>query len=161
MSEISDPVDLQLIQLLAEKSAEELSFEELDLLRERLAVSPALRVAIAEHLRTESYLSQVLGGFAISPEQIITKAEAQQQASQTRPWQWLLGIVACALLVAVVGAVFLNALRTPDEQQLLAELEKKQRDEAAKEAVPEDEKKAVPAEVALTEQPAEPAVGTG
>ncbi|HTN76815.1 MAG TPA: PQQ-binding-like beta-propeller repeat protein, partial [Pirellulaceae bacterium] len=58
-------------------------------------------------------------------------------------------------------AVFLNALRTPDEQQLLAELEKKQRDEAAKEAVPEEEKKTVPAEVAPTEQPAEPAVGTG
>src|SRR5262245_30169822 len=56
-----DPVDQQLIDLLNEKPPEELSFEELDLLRERLSQSPALRAALAAHLETESYLSQVLG----------------------------------------------------------------------------------------------------
>lgn len=112
-SEPIDPVDQQLIQLLEEKPAEELSFEQLDLLRSRLEVSPPLRAALANYLQTESYLTQVLGSFSVSPEAIISRAEAEN-ASRTRPWQWLAGSVLCLGLIGVLVAVFANALKTPE-----------------------------------------------
>ena len=52
MSDTPDPIDLQLIELLRQKSPEELTFEELDLLRTRLTESPALRNALADYLKT-------------------------------------------------------------------------------------------------------------
>jgi outer membrane protein assembly factor BamB len=123
MSESLPPADQQLIELLEHKSPEELSFEELELLRARLGESPLLRVALAKHLQTESYLTQVLGNFTISPEVVIARAEAHH-AAQARPWQWLIGGVVCIGLGAVLVAVFLNAMKAPEDPRLAVVIDK-------------------------------------
>lgn len=112
MSENFESVDQQLIELLQQKAPEELTFEELDLLRQRLGESLPLRQALAEHLQTESYLTQVLGDFSVSPETIMTRAKAEESAS-VRPWQWTLGGVVCLGLVAILIGVFRSALERP------------------------------------------------
>ncbi len=138
MSDTTNPVDRKLIELLQQKTPEELSFEELDLLRSRLSESAELRQALSEYLQTESYLTQVLGNFTVSPDAIIHKAQSQQRASEARPWQWLLGIGACLLMAAVVGAVFVNALRPPTEKQPLAAGKKKPPEDTDKKNVVPD-----------------------
>ncbi len=113
MSDSMHPIDEQLIQLLREKSAEELSFEELDQLRVRLAQSPALRAALAEYLQTESYLAQILGESHLSPDALIARAQAEQAAEKASAWQWVAGGLLCLLLVGVLVSVFINALQPP------------------------------------------------
>ncbi len=56
--------DPELIQLLQDKAPEELSFEEIELLRKRLRHSAELRDTLIEQLQMEEYISQALGRVA-------------------------------------------------------------------------------------------------
>lgn len=159
MSDSIDPADQQLIKLLEEKPAEELSFEELDLLRSRLGESPALRTALAKYLQTESYLTQVLGTFTISPEAIISRAESEE-AARTRPWQWLAGGVVCLGLIGVLVAVFVNAMKVPEEREVTQATQPpavEQVDPASTEMPPASPPGETPsAETPISDQPVEP-----
>lgn len=66
--------DQELIQLLQDKAPEELSLDEIQLLRERLRHSPELLDTLRGQLQMEEYLSQALGRVAVSADGIYAAA---------------------------------------------------------------------------------------
>lgn len=112
--------DSELLGLLEEKMPEELTIEEIELLRCRLAESPALREALAGQIYFESYLQAALARLNTSPEQIAARARRQQASSG-------LSLVLIVLMIvlpsaAILGLVGMNALFRPElAQQALEE----------------------------------------
>ena len=146
--------DQELLQLLDEKMPEELSFEEIELLRKRLAESPALREALASQVHFESYLQSALARLKISPAEIAAKARAQQA---NRGGLSLLAIVLMIVVpaVAVVGVLAFNAFSTPEVAQQNEEKNGDKKKEVAPEVEqPKTEDPVEPDENATTKQPA-------
>jgi|GEM_PF-1206076 len=101
--------DEELIRLLEQKTPEELTLQELDYLKQRLADSAPLREALLGHLQMEGYLAAALGRIQLSPQLIVAKAE---QSNRGRG----LGMVLVALFIGIpalglTGAVLYNAVR--------------------------------------------------
>lgn len=94
--------DPELIQLLQDKAPEELSFEEIELLRERLRHSAELRDTLLGQLQMEEYVSQALGRVAVSADEIYAAAAAQTSGRQRvlalLGWTGSLGLGIAALL---------------------------------------------------------------
>src|SRR5512145_2892540 len=96
--------DQELVALLGEKSPDELSEEEIDLLRRRIAESAELREALYGQLQLEAYLAAALARVNFSPGDILKRARQHQQ-SQSRAAAFYLGIPLAVL--ALVGMLFL------------------------------------------------------
>jgi outer membrane protein assembly factor BamB len=104
----------QLIELLAAKTPEELTPEEIDLVRSRLADSPELQQALASQLELDSQLSAALAQVSLSADDIVERAR-QQAPSPLSSFAWA-GILLVALpLIVLVGAVLWQAAREPRE----------------------------------------------
>lgn len=129
--------DQELLQLLDEKMPEELTLEEIELLRRRLAESAELRDALANQVHFESYLQTAFARLKHSPAEIAARARQQQR----RPGEMsrmliLLFIVVPA--IAIVGVVGLNSLAIPKVAQNEPPKEKEQ--EPKQETDPEAKK---------------------
>lgn len=90
--------DDQLIELVQSKPPEELSFEELDALRDGLRRSAALREALLDRLHMEQYLGHALGRIEVSVDHILRRA-AQEQPNRSNIGRLLgWGVALCVLL---------------------------------------------------------------
>src|SRR5262245_7237042 len=70
--------DQELLALVQAKTPDELSFEETDLLRTRLAESEDLREALFGQMQMEGYLAEALGRVHFTPQDILARAHADQ-----------------------------------------------------------------------------------
>ena len=139
--------DEQLILLIQEKTPEELSERELNLLRERLRTSATVQEALLGQVHFESYMNTVLGQVQISPEKIIQQAESVSQKKQSRRW-WF-GIT--LLLVCGLGTGLwwlsnrqsLKLENSPDQDKTIANA-----NEIDKSSVSEESTDAKPRQVA-------------
>jgi outer membrane protein assembly factor BamB len=103
--------DVELLKLLEEKTPEELTLQELDFLKQRLADSVPLREALLGRLQMEAYLAAALGRIQLSPELIVARAEKEQ----SRSWNFailLLLLLICLPILGLTGAVMYNAVAT-------------------------------------------------
>ncbi len=123
--------DQELLQLLDEKMPEELSLEEIELLRQRMAESPALREALASQVHLESYLQTALARLQLSPAAIAARAR-EQQAGRGGLSLVLLILMIVVPAIAVVGVVAINAFYSHELAQKgnNSEANEKQGDEA-------------------------------
>src|SRR5262245_55152999 len=100
--------DSELIQLVQEKAPEELSFDEVELWRERLKHSAELGETLLGQLQMEEYVSRALGRVAVSVDEIYSTAAARGAASRQRllallGWTASLGLGIVVLLWLVLG----------------------------------------------------------
>src|SRR5262249_12197700 len=100
--------DFELIQLVQEKAPEELSFDEVELLRERLRHSAELRETLLGQLQMEEYVSRALGRVAVSVDEIYATAAARGTAKRQRllgllGWTASLGLGIVVLLWLALG----------------------------------------------------------
>lgn len=107
---MSDMTDRELLELLEEKMPEELTLEEIELLRTRLAESPALREALSSQVHFESYLQAALARLKTSPAEIAARARKQQSGGLSLVLIILMIVVPA---VAVLGVVGLNVFFQP------------------------------------------------
>ena len=80
-AEKADMTDAELIALLEQKTPEELTLEEIELLRRRLAESDELRQTLLGQLQMETYLTEALSRIDLSPDKIVARASQQQPSS--------------------------------------------------------------------------------
>lgn len=106
--------DDQLLELLDQKTPEELTLEEIDVLRQRLIESPALRETLLTQVQMETYLTTALSRVNLSPQAIVARAQKHQPSSYGAI-TILVGLL-CLPLVALLGVVLVAAARneTPD-----------------------------------------------
>src|SRR6516225_2557831 len=100
--------DSELIQLVQEKAPEELSFDEVELLRERLKFSAELRETLIGQLHMEEYISRALGRVAVSVDEIYATAAARGATGRQRlfslmAWTLSLGLGIVVLLWLALG----------------------------------------------------------
>lgn len=106
--------DQELIQLLQEKSAGELTPAEIEAIRARWTQSPELRQALVEHLHLESQLTGALAPVRLDVDTILKRAASQRRtnAASLPHWTWLVGV--CLLLALSIGLfVFVAAPNPP------------------------------------------------
>lgn len=103
--------DLELLDLIHTKSPDELSVEEIELLRKGIAASPELRREVAERVEMEQYLHHALGRVNLSVDDIITRADQRTAGPASVMSQ--LGLVACALVGCAIGAAVILAIVSP------------------------------------------------
>ena len=94
--------DLELILLLQQKSAGELTPAEVEAIRARWTQSPELRQALVEHLHLESQLTGALSPVQLDVDTILKRAsEYRQPGHRSSPhWSWLIGLslfLACGI----------------------------------------------------------------
>ncbi len=94
--------DLELIELLQQKSAGELTSAEVDTIRARWTQSPELRQALGEHLHLESQLTGALSPIHLDVDMILKRALEQRQFQRVSSprWGWLIGLI-CVIAVGV------------------------------------------------------------
>ena len=96
--------DLELIELLQQKSAGELTPAEIDAIRARWTQSPALRQALVEHLHLETQLIGGLIPVQLDVDAILQRAAQYQKTSRSpAPWPWLITFVC---MLAAGGGLF-------------------------------------------------------
>src|SRR5215208_1150668 len=98
--------DAELIALLEQKSPEELSLEEIELLHRRLVESDELRQTLLDQLQMETYLAEALSRVELSPEKIVARAQ-QLQSSSTGSTLLLVLLIGLPLL-ALSAVVLVN-----------------------------------------------------
>jgi outer membrane protein assembly factor BamB len=109
--------DAELLELIQQKTPDELTPEEIELLRSRLAESHVLRELLIGQLQMETYLMTALGRVNLTPEQIVARA---QKAPETGSAGVLivLGLLIFLPLATLIGAVVMNALRDGEQAAL-------------------------------------------
>jgi len=105
--------DDQLIQLLQEKTPEELSLEEISLLQRRLAESEELRVTLFEQLEMEQYLAEALGRVEVSLDEVASSRATR--VSRHHPILLSVIAVVCLGLIGFISLVIVAAMRSPDD----------------------------------------------
>ena len=106
--------DQELIQLLQQKSAAELTAAEVETIRTRWTQSPELRQALVEHLHLESQLIGALGPVQLDVEMILKRASEQQRTERTSlpRWPWIIGL---CLFMTVAAGLYYYGTTTPTE----------------------------------------------
>ncbi len=108
--------DLELIELLQQKSAGELTPAEVDEIQARWTQSPDLRQALVQHLRLESQLRGALGSVHLDVDTILKRASEQRkvQSAFSRRWGWLIGL-ACLIAAGAGLLMFVPRPREPEQ----------------------------------------------
>ena len=105
--------ELELLDLIHYKTADELSMEEIDELRQAVLSSPELRREFAERVEMEQYLVHALARVNVSVEQIIARADRRGLSlSNTKTW----ALVVLALLGGSIGLAVILAIVAPAEK---------------------------------------------
>ena len=109
--------DLELIELLQQKTAGELTSAEVEAIRARWTQSPDLRQALVEHLHLESQLTGALGPVHLDVDMILKRASEQRQIQRTSlpRWGWLIGLI-CLISVGTGLFVLVPRPREPEQQ---------------------------------------------
>jgi outer membrane protein assembly factor BamB len=108
--------DLELIELLREKSAGDLSSTEVDAIRARWTQSPDLRLALVEHLHLESQLTGALAPVHLDVDMILKRASEQQKIKPASSrWGWLMGLICCLIGVGTGLFVFFSKPHEPEQ----------------------------------------------
>ncbi|MEX2175479.1 MAG: hypothetical protein WD872_14040, partial [Pirellulaceae bacterium] len=129
----------QLVELLQQKTPEELTPAQIELLRGRLAESAELRAALAGGLHIDTYLSAALGQVHISPEQISARSR-QHSAAGSSSVLVVLAALVCLPLVLLLGAVLVSALRSAPQQVAVSRPTDAQQDQSeAEPPAPQDD----------------------
>ncbi len=100
--------DEQLLQLIEETPAEELTAEQIAMLRERVPHSSQLQQAIRSQLRLEHTLAAVLGRVNVSVDAILARAARERGVLRRRLW------MATGAAAAIAAALVWWWLRSPD-----------------------------------------------
>src|SRR5262245_11770316 len=100
--------DAELIAVLEQKTPEELSLEEIELLRRRLGESDELRQTLLGQLQMETYLTEALSRIDLSPEKIVARASQQQPSSAGSTL--LIALLIGLPLLALATVVLMNTL---------------------------------------------------
>ena len=100
--------DDELLALIEQTAPDHWSEAQMELVRERLPTSAALRKAMANRLRLEGYLAGAIGGGNVSAQQIAAAAAkirpiAVKKKKAPRRWPWA---VALSLLVLLPAAAW-------------------------------------------------------
>jgi outer membrane protein assembly factor BamB len=113
--------DKELIALVEMKLPQELSLDEIELIRERMRASPIVRRALAAQLEMDQYLAGLIGKVEMSPEAIIARANRAGRFRRASILTWL-GWTSCLLLVGCGVSLFvwLVFIRTGDRGAELA-----------------------------------------
>ena len=127
--------DQELLILVQDKTPDELSLEEIELLRSRLAESTELREALFGQMQMEGYLAEALGRVHVSPQEIMARAHQSQGRFQlTVP---LVCVVLAVPVFLLLGAALWNAV-TPKKVEIVEGpqfKEKKETDKDSEKAV--------------------------
>ncbi len=91
--------DKELVELVETTMPEELTLEQIELIRQRLRESPALRDALAGQLQMDQYLAALIGNFEVSPDVVMSAGGGQASV-----WTWL-GWTVCLLMVGFVASM--------------------------------------------------------
>ena len=102
--------DAELIELIQQKTPDELTPEEIELLRSRLAESHELRELLIGQLQMETYLMAALGRVNLTPEQIVARAQKVPETGSAGVLI-VLGLLIFLPLATLIGAVVMNAMR--------------------------------------------------
>lgn len=114
----------ELIQLVQEKTAEELTEMEVAQLRLRLRESPELREALVEQLHFEAYLNEAFSRFEVSVERIVTAAPSAGRNRISGFWRWTALLVFGLLFGSIATIIALRPKPAVDEksvEQVIAE----------------------------------------
>ena len=102
--------DTQLIQLLQDKTPEELTVDEIQLLRNRLAESDELRQQLFQQLEMEEYLAAALGRMNVSVD-AITASRTPASGQGPHPLLLVAVLVVCLGIVGFASLLIVPALR--------------------------------------------------
>ena len=111
--------DQVLIQLVQEKTPDELTADEVTRLQRALRSSPALRTVLLEQLQFETYLNAALGRYEVSVEQILASATATPL--QRTSWFWGWPLVLFLALGLLTGGVVVWNLPGPQQPAVIAQ----------------------------------------
>lgn len=97
--------DDELLALIEQTPPDHWSDAQMELVRERLPASAALRKAMANRLRLEGYLAGAIGGGNVSAQQIVAAAAkirpiAPKKRTTPRRWPWAVALSLIVLLPA-------------------------------------------------------------
>lgn len=95
--------DDELLQLVETKSPGELSLDEIQTLRARLAESAELRAAFSSRLRLQTFLAEVLSRLDLAPDDVLRDNNRPQHAP-SRGGIWKVAVL--VLFVAAIGTLF-------------------------------------------------------
>ncbi len=101
--------DAELLELVQTKLPQELSGEEIALLRERIRHNPEFRQSVAEHLELERYLGDSFAKVKFSADQILARARPEAGAVRGRFRRAVLLMMAVVVLGAVGVSWYLLA----------------------------------------------------
>ena len=79
--------DEELLQLVDTKSPGELSLDEIQVLRTRLAESAELRTAFSSRLRLQTFLAEVLARIDLAPDDVL-RVSSQERHADSRGAMW-------------------------------------------------------------------------
>ncbi|MGH8631549.1 MAG: hypothetical protein ACREU7_12420, partial [Burkholderiales bacterium] len=114
--------DPELLALLAEKTPDELTEQQIELLRRRLTESAELREALFSQVQMEAYLATALGRINFSTQDILRRAQQHEQ-SQTRSLGVYLGVPLALVALGITLFLFRDALwgrRVPQDESAQA-----------------------------------------
>lgn len=98
--------DEEILRLIAEAPSEQWADEQIELVRSRLAESPAIRQAMADRLRLDDLLAATFESGRVDPEKIVAaagKIRPLHRRSSRRRWPWGVALV---LSLAIAGAAW-------------------------------------------------------
>ena len=107
--------DQELIDLVQEKTPEELSLAEIDALRSRIGESPQLRDVVLGEIELNQSLSQTLGRFQVSIDRIVqgTSGGGPGSVPAVDPISPLVGWTVGTIVAGILGSVLVIALVVP------------------------------------------------
>jgi outer membrane protein assembly factor BamB len=145
--------DTELIQLLQDKTPEELSLDQIRLLQQRLAESDELRTALFEQLEMEQYLAEALGRIEVSTDKIIARSRANATVSGN-PLLLAVAAVLSLGLIGFIATVMVIALRKPEAEEVaVVDEQPVVEEESSEEPIPEPVEEEPPTETAPEEEP--------
>ena len=110
--------DLELIALLQEKSAGELTPAEVDAIRARWTQSPELRQALVDHLQLESRLIGGLSPVHLDVDTILQRAANQKPPERESKSSWVT-LIGLSLLLVAGAALFVFFSRSNERQTIV------------------------------------------
>ena len=100
--------DKEIIALVDSKLPQELTLEEIDLVRQRMRASPTVRRALAAQLELDQYLSGLIGKVDLSPDAVFAGAGRSGRFGKGSIFSWL-GWAVCLLMMGFVVSMLVWA----------------------------------------------------